>query len=307
MTINFRKLFEQTDNFDGGRIQTFKRMLKLWLRVQTHRKEMKKLNQYLDKHSIEAIKDHMPHLQLKCLRSYLWKSLNSEQRIQAQLNHLDWMLSYWSTEKLILLYQYKYFTFFQWKSGEYQFKFEVGPSRGMHREGDLEAYLRLNGETVLRTSFSIIPNAFFGIENSGYSLFIGGVQGGKNAKELTSLATKILERTKPPHVLLNIFQGFAETWKLDFIIGVTQDQHIYSGYSKTLAKRVILNYDLLWKELGGETLLNGIGWLLPRKWVPRSIEDVEAKKRSQLKRRNEIRQQIQTLASESAKNWGQFI
>ncbi|MDI9330090.1 MAG: DUF535 family protein [Alphaproteobacteria bacterium] len=301
--MNFSKLFQQTDNRDGGPIQAGKRRLKMWLRYQANRTQLQRLETYLQEHDLQDLLAHTPHHQLKCFRSYLWDGLSGAQRMDAQISHLDWLRQHWTGAGLSNLYQQLYIVLFSWKIQDHQFDFLLGPSRGMDREGDLEAHLNIDGVPLLRTCFSILPMNQMDPSASGDALFIGGLQGGQDAKDLTKLATQLFERTKPPHVLMNILQGLAQGWRLEAIVGVAHDRHVYASYG-SLSKRMTMNYDQLWQELGATHTVNGKGWRLPLIWEARPLEDVESKKRSQLRRRNELRQKLSTLAKEASQNWG---
>jgi len=73
--------------------------------------------------------------------------------------------------------------------------------------------------------------------------------------------------------------------------GVSDAAHVYSGY-RSLSQRVGQSYDSLWQELGATGMLCQTHWNLPIEWVPRSEQEVASNKRSQLRRKNEIRQKI---------------
>jgi uncharacterized protein VirK/YbjX len=68
-----------------------------------------------------------------------------------------------------------------------------------------------------------------------------------------------------------------------------------------LSQRVGLSYDGLWEEMGTTGRLSKVHWQLPIEWVARSEQEVPSNKRSQLRRKNEIRQKIfDEVASNSA-------
>jgi uncharacterized protein VirK/YbjX len=53
-----------------------------------------------------------------------------------------------------------------------------------------------------------------------------------------------------------------------------------------------MSYDMLWQELGAEQRLTAMHWQLPMVWLPRPESEVASSKRSQLRRRNDMRQQV---------------
>jgi uncharacterized protein VirK/YbjX len=75
------------------------------------------------------------------------------------------------------------------------------------------------------------------------------------------------------------------------MVGVSDVAHVYSGY-RSLSQRVGQSYDGLWAELGTTGALSKVHWSLPIQWEARSEQDVPSNKRSQLRRKNEIRQKI---------------
>jgi uncharacterized protein VirK/YbjX len=111
----------------------------------------------------------------------------------------------------------------------------------------------------------------------------------KNTLELIKETTLLMERTKPSHLLFNVLQSLAKNWNLHAIVGVSDNDHAFAGYTRTLAKRVKLNYDQIWQELGGEKNEQSGHWVLPRNWAPRPIEEIESKKRAAYRRRCALR------------------
>jgi uncharacterized protein VirK/YbjX len=60
----------------------------------------------------------------------------------------------------------------------------------------------------------------------------------------------------------------------------------------SLSQRVGISYDALWRELSGaEQARSAQHWVLPLHWEPRPEGEVASSKRSQLRRRNQMRQQ----------------
>ena len=100
-----------------------------------------------------------------------------------------------------------------------------------------------------------------------------------------------MERTRPQNILMTALQGLASGWNLAAMVGVSDTAHVYSGY-RSLSQRVGQSYNSLWEEMGTTGAVSNTHWNLPIQWVARSEQDVPSNKRSQLRRKNEIRQKI---------------
>lgn len=127
----------------------------------------------------------------------------------------------------------------------------------------------------------------------------GNVQGSQEGKDLVKDFTQLMERTRPSGILLNALQGLAQGWGLVGLLGVSDVGHAYADY-RSLSQRVGMSYDTLWQELGAEQRLSDMHWSLPLVWLPRPESEVASSKRSQLRRRNDMRQQVQSACLAAA-------
>jgi uncharacterized protein VirK/YbjX len=165
------------------------------------------------------------------------------------------------------------------------------PSRALGREGELELHLQLNDISVMRTAFSVLPSEMMGVAGDGFVMVIGNMQGLRSVNQEIKVVTQKMERTRPQNILMTALQGLASGWNLLGMMGVSDAAHVYSGY-RSLSQRVGQSYDSLWAELGATGQTSQTHWRLPIEWVARSEQDVPSNKRSQLRRKNEIRQKI---------------
>jgi uncharacterized protein VirK/YbjX len=129
------------------------------------------------------------------------------------------------------------------------------------------------------------------VAQDGFVMVIGNMQGQRSANQEIKSVTQKMERTRPQNILMTALQGLASGWGLIAMAGVSDSAHVYSGY-RSLSQRVGQSYDSLWQELGSTGALSKNHWSLPIQWVPRSEQQVPSNKRSQLRRKNEIRQKI---------------
>ncbi len=284
------ELFTLVDDTSGGSLQVFKRKLKLRLRLAWFRNEIKQFHQSLAGKQLVELLDVDPTLYLKCTRSYLWSALDAHGRMKAQLSFYEWFLANYSSTQIVHFYKKSHSTVCNFAVKERVLEIQLRPSRGLGREGELAVFMCLDGQVLMKASFTVLPFSMIGLNGEGYAMYVGAYQGEKNTLELFKETTLLMERTKPSHLLFNVLQSLAQVWNLHAIVGVSDNDHAFAGYTRTLAKRVKTNYDTVWQELGGEIDTQSGHWVLPCHWVPRPIEEVESKKRAAYRRRNALRQ-----------------
>jgi uncharacterized protein VirK/YbjX len=290
MWKNASELFSLVDDARGGRLQVLKRKLKFRLRHAWFRKEVDKLKHYLGSKQLLDLLYADPAIALKCTRSYLWTRLDGSRRLMAQLSFYEWLLSQYSTKQITHFYKVNHTTVCHFSVKERSLLVQLRPSRGLGREGEIAAFLSLDEHVLMKASFTVLPIDLIGLPGKGHAMYVGAYQGEKNTLELIKETTLLMERTKPSHLLFNVLQSLAKTWNLQAIVGVSDNDHAFAGYTRTLAKRVKTNYDHIWQELGGEKDEQSGHWVLPLSWIPRAIEEIESKKRAAYRRRSAMRQ-----------------
>jgi uncharacterized protein VirK/YbjX len=290
-TRNSKELFALTDSGAGGWMQTFKRRLKFRLRYELSKNELHQIRGFFQGHGLSEIANADLHVIFRSMRPYLWNGLGSKDRSKALCAHFEWLLIRYSSQAVIDFYNCGSHTFFSQNYAEGLISLEVEPARGLGREGELAMHLKLNGFSVIRAAFSILPAQMLGMQGSSYVMVIGNMQGQRALNQQIKIVTHRLERTRPHNILMTALQGLASGWQLAGMVGVSDQGHVYSGY-RSLSQRVGQSYDKLWEELGTLGAVSKNHWHLPIQWSPRSEQDVPSSKRSQLRRKNEIRQKI---------------
>lgn len=284
-------IFRATDDAAGGWLQTTKRLVKFRLRYWLCKKQLHSIRGFFtDKGLAALVESDLPAL-LRPMRPYLWHGLNPTQRTAALLGHFDWMLQHFSLAAVQNFYAHGWHELFAQTYPEGTVRLTLQPGRALGREGELELHLKLNDTSVMRTAFSILPCEMVGMQGSGAVLVIGNMQGMRNTSSEIKIVTQKMERTRPHNIVMTALQGLVRGWMLTGMLGVANDKHVYSSY-RTLSKRVGQSYDTLWQELGAQTRIGKAHWNLPTVWEPKSEQDVPSNKRSQLRRKNEIRQKI---------------
>lgn len=261
------------------------------------RSELAEVQQYFESHHLTRLFDIDPSLSLKCTRAYLWTGLSGPQRMAGQLAFFDWLQTKFSLPFVLSFFETERVSIAKIQQGGADFDIMLGPARGLGREGELMVTLHINGTLLMRSSVSVLPASLLGLTganadaDNSHAMFVGGFQGVSNTKDLIKQATQALERTKPVFILLNALQAMAQAWGLVGLVGVADKQHAYASYF-SLSKRISMSYDELWQQLGATEKTAQGQWVLPLVWEPRPESEVESKKRSALKRRNVMRQQI---------------
>lgn len=284
-------LFRLIDNGSGGWLQTAKRLLKFRLRFWLCKKHLQRILKFFHEHALTELTYSELPLMLRPMRPYLWSGLNPESRTNAMLAHFEWMMSRHSSQTVIDFFKRGSFTYFTQNYPEGDITIELEPGRGLGREGEFELHLKFNGAAVMRAAFSILPAHMVGLEESGFVMAIGNMQGQRFLNQEIKTVTQKMERTRPQNILMTALQGLASGWQLVGMYGVSDAAHVYSGY-RSLSQRVGQSYNSLWEELGTTGAVSTTHWDLPIQWVARSEQEVPSNKRSQLRRKNEIRQKI---------------
>lgn len=286
-------LFARTDDGAGGRLQTFKRWLKFKLRYLWFRQPLEATFNAMSEMGLAQVLSSDPKLLLRSTRTYLWADLPVDQRVIALQAHFAWAVRVFGVDWLTHLFSVGRVQVAQWTLKDAVVSLWIHPGYGYGREGELVLELNLNNVPVMRSAWSVLPHDMVGVEAVGDVLVIGNLQGSQEGKDLMKELTQLMERTRPPGIFFNIWQGLAQAWGLVAIVGVSDRGHAYANYT-SLAKRVGMNYDSLWQELGAEKKVTRNHWLLPDRWEPKPESEVASNKRSQLKRRNALRLDIQT-------------
>ncbi len=285
------ELFHLTDNGSGGWLQTAKRRLKFRVRYWLCQAQLGRIRAFFHAHGLEELTHTELPVMLRPMRPYLWGGLTPQARADAMLAHFEWLMARHSAQSVIDFYKRGSHAYFTQSYPEGVVSIEIEPGRGLGREGEFELHLKFNGAAVMRAAFNILPTHMVGMMGSGYVMAIGNMQGQRFLNQEIKIVTQKMERTRPQNILMTALQGLASGWQLTGMVGVSDMAHVYSGY-RSLSQRVGQSYDSLWEEMGTSGALSKIHWNLPIQWVARSEQEVPSNKRSQLRRKNEIRQKI---------------
>jgi len=94
------------------------------------------------------------------------------------------------------------------------------------REGELTLRFKMDGTTIYRLAFSVMPAPLVGSAvplAPGLVLYVGQVQGCKVGFDLIRHATKTCRDVAPPDLLMAALFGVAQAWRISAIAGVAHE------------------------------------------------------------------------------------
>ncbi|OCG08056.1 hypothetical protein A9G13_07620 [Gilliamella sp. wkB178] len=142
------------------------------------------------------------------------------------------------------------------------------------REGDLRIIMRFDEQLVFSIHFTITLSG---------EIYIAGVQG-HTSREILKKLTKDLFGFRPKNLMVALILDIAKFFNIENIYAVKSEAHVKLG-------KFEFNYDELWQELNGVSY-DKAWFKLPCNQIPKSIDDIKSNKRSEFKKRELIREDI---------------
>lgn len=300
--INLSVLFLATDDLKGNHIQIVKRKIKFYIRFIFNKSNINFIKNFLISVHCEKILETDSVLLIRPFRSYLWASLQPTERAHAVQAHFSWLVQQFGQEKVLALYRDGAIKVVQWVREDHHVSISLHPSRGLGREGELELHLSLDGWVVMRSGFSVLPMLEYGAAESHRYLVVGALQGSRDGADLMRDLTKVMERVLPRAILMAALQGLAEGWALQGVLGVSSRAHVLVGYGRTLARRVGVDYDEIWSQLGASKALEKNHWVLPLRPLQRDISEIASKKRAEYRRKTTLIYQVFSECCDAARS-----
>lgn len=286
-----QELFRLSDNGAGGFLQTTKRRIKFTVRYWLTRQQLQRIRKFLESMGLSPLVQSDARMALRPMRPYLTNNWSREQRACGLVDHLHWLSNTFPLADIQHFYAVGTKQLFELEVPEGKIHFVLLPGSALGREGEMELHLRINDTTVMRTAFVVINGKLIGLPDHGCSLVVGNIQGRANVAEAIKTVTHRMERTRPHNLMHTALQALISAWRLQGLLGVSDSHHVYARY-KSLSQRVGQSYDAVWQDLGATTRPVPSHWQLPAEWVPRDESEVASSKRSQLRRKNAIRQKV---------------
>ena len=267
-------------------------MLRSLLMPRLSREWMGELSQWSNLNILLA---RQPRLPVRLHRPYLAVNFNRHQVLEALRYHYTLLSEVMSSEEsaTYLNTQALPLANVEGKNGD-MFTFELTMQVNLDKEGDSTILMRnSDGDVLAEMTFSIIA-----YENKR-TLFIGGLQGGKRdlPHEAIQNATKSCHGLFPKRLVLEAVCRFAERIKIEQILAVSNEVHMFRGERyQDKNKKILSDYDTCWAAVGGECDKQGY-FHIPIQIARKDESEIASKKRAEYRRRYLLLDEIQTQMS----------
>lgn len=276
--------------------------LRLWFRALMYWRATAHLAQFFQAPEHRPWLQWMPQILEKPHRPYLLASLSALERAQLVCTHYE--LTEASAQRELLRAAAAAakaggcpLAVWQGRSGQ-SYALSLASCDELPKEGELVLSLSGGALPAYRLAFTL------GLREGLRVAYIGCLQGpsGPHMRETVRQATWDLQGERPRDLLLAMAQELFERMQVQTILGVASAGHIYQSWR--LKRRVALNYDSLWSEMGGTRY--SVQWhRLPLRHVLRPLSEYPSKKRAQASRRQALlregARQVQESISRAAR------
>ena len=233
-----------------------------------------------------------PQLVHKVYRPYLTNTLCPEQRLRALEQHYRFVISH-GLEQLSLQAARAPLELcaFKGKCGTV-YSVCLRAVAPMEREGELVLQLRQSAVVLYSVAFS-----FFG-EAGTHAVNIGCLQGGRGsqANEMMRASTRALYGLRPKNLLVGLVRQIGYDLGCSHVHMV--GNHNLVVHSALRQGKVSANYDQCWVELGSAARPDGDFELDCRPLAEPAFEKVEAKRRSEARKRYALCVQVYAVVSQ---------
>lgn len=224
------------------------------------------------------------------IRAYASLSLKTKEKfslIKNSYSEIERAFGNAVTKKLLSNQLLRFATLTDKNGNEYYLEF--GLLGRNWREGALSIYLTDGKFDEYGSPLAISVITFsFGTDALGKKfILIGALQGTPYGKSRIVEVTRGLRGLRPKSLLLECCYFFADYFNPDYIVGVSNDNHVFIKQEG----KVAASYDEFWLEVGGMKSADK-NYLLLRKLPKRSFEEVPQKKRKDWLARQEYLQKI---------------
>jgi len=277
----------------GARLPYLRELAKLRVRAQWQRTLTRRWLHLLNSHPfLGQLAGSAPQLLHKVYRPYLTATLGPERRLLALEQHYRFIIAH-RLEALVLQAARGGVALseFEGKCGTpYEVRlYAVAP---LEREGELVLQLRTGATLVYSLAFS-----FFGAEGA-HALNVGCVQGarGAAAPELIRACTRALHGLRPKNLLLGLVRQIGHDAGCSHLQLVGNANRVVKGALRQ--GKVMADYDQAWTELGAVQRADGDFELDCRVLSAPQMEEVESKRRSEVRKRYALCSAVHAAVSE---------
>ncbi len=294
LSIFQKIIFVMKHSYKDGNVFHFcKRYVRLFFVLLFQWRQFRLFDRQISAHALAL---HLaPTLLFRPIRPYLYAPLGFEQRALAVIQHFDFLENLFINKAVYTRFMQQIYTgqieLAQWELAGDQLSIRLAASGGLDREGELSLIAYLNNERILSSSFSIVRSDFLATplpHSAAHIVFIGCLKGHPGQRDAIRAVTKKIHGLRPRTLLILAHQAFLNTWlgSNNVILGVGAKGHFSARYAR-MQKRVQVNYDEFWLELGSTEIEQGL-FLLPTLPQHKPLEEVKSNKRAETLRRREF-------------------
>lgn len=230
-----------------------------------------------------ALLDAQKTLPSKIHRHYLHLGMNASSRVDAILNHyqfIDSLPVHTLANALTSPVQVPLFEI-EGKNGEV-LKISASTARGAEREGECTLWLHMGTIQLAALTFCVTGN------HDGRQIVVGGLQGSHRSisHEVIKEATKACHGLFPKRILMETLWLLAEQQGVKNIYGVSDNGHVFRGlrYRLSKGKHFHASYNEFWSSING--VENGRHlFKLPLALPQKDLSEIASKKRSEYRKR----------------------
>lgn len=227
-------------------------------------------------------------------RYFLFKSSTPEERLEAIINHFDFLKATFTDTFIKEMYSIDEDNIYDdvsrikrgivlWQSEELNMKAQLYYGAGQRKEGLLTLLLTLESEGVYHANFRF-GKGF----NGEKAMWIGTIQGYKDGLANAKTATKKMFGYRPKNFIMYLLRLVAQQCGVEIIYAVS-DEGFYANTHLVRGHRAkVAELDSLWQESGGELSQDPRFYIVPLEEYRKPIEEIKSQKRSQYRKRYDL-------------------
>jgi len=270
------------------------------MRSIRNKREINILEEYFSKYEPDpTLLKHQVGLFELMTRFFLFKSSTPQERLQAVIDHFDYIKSIFTDEAIREMYSVDKDNFYDdvsrmkrgfvvWESEDPDMEARLYYGAGQRKEGLLTLLLTLEHQGIYHANFRFGKG--FGGEPA---MWIGTVQGYKDGLDNAKTVTKKMFGYRPKNFIMFLLRHIANICKVQSIYAVSDEgfyanTHLVRGHRAKVAK-----LDPLWQESGGQICDDERFYKIPLEEYRKPIEEIKSQKRSQYRKRYELLDQYE--------------
>ena len=240
-------------------------------------------------------------------RIFFYKDSTSTERLDAIINHFDYIQNIFTDEAIRSMYSIDKDNFLDdvsrikrgfvvWQSEELNMKAQLYYGAGQRKEGLLTLLLTLENQGVYHANFR------FGKGFNGEpAMWIGTIQGYKDGLDNAKTVTKKMFGYRPKNFIMFLLRHIAAFCKVESIYAVS-DEGFYANTHLVRGHRAkVAELDPLWEESGGVICSDERFFNIPLEEYRKPIEEIKSQKRNQYRKRYDLLDQYQKEVEENLK------